>query len=149
MADKKQQQKKQDVNPYASKFTPPKKDPLRPFLPVLGLLIIAAAGAVAWFSSPFIRQWLFQQRYVALPAAVMSADQFTLEILISVMVFAIIIAFAGLLYAIVAPRPPKLISENVLAAERKQMELDRQRDVQRKRKMKSRMKDANKGMDDI
>jgi hypothetical protein len=150
MADKQQQKKKQEANPYSGKFVPKKKDPLRPFLPVLGLLIVAAAGAVAWFGSPFLLDWLLnQQNYVAMPAAVLQADELTLQMLASIMIFFIIIAIGGLLYAVVAPRPPKLVSESVLAAERKQIELDRQRDVARKRKMKSRMKNANKGMDDI
>lgn len=146
MADKKQQ-KKQDANPYSGKFVPKKKDPLRPFLPVIGLLMIAAAGAVGWFGSPFLIDWLFTQNYVAIPAAVADSDPLTLQALATMMIFFIIVGFGGLLYAIVAPRPPKLVQENVLGQERKQMELERQREVARKRKMKSRMKNANKDID--
>lgn len=150
MADKKQQ-KKNDVNPYSGKFVPKKKDPLRPFLPVLGLLIIAAAGAVAWFGSPFLINWLVtQQNFLTIPAAVTDPENaLTIQALAAMLIFFIIVAFASLLYAVVAPRPPKLVQENVLLAERKQAELERQRDVARKRKMKARMKNANKEMDDI
>lgn len=149
MADKKQQKKQE--NPYSGKFTPKKKDPLRPFLPVLGLLIIAAAGAVAWFGSPFLINWLLtQQSFIRIPASVTDADPLVLQGIIAMLIFFIIVAFAAMLYAAVAPRPPKLVQESVLLDERKQMELERQREVARRRKMKAKMKNANKsGMDDI
>ena len=161
MADKNQKKNNKDVNPYASKFVPKKKDPLRPFLPVIGLLIIAAAGAVAWFGAPFLLQWLFSQNYFRLPDAMRSTEPVTLyadfvipanillQAITALLIFFVIVGIAAVLYAVVAPRPPKLISENVLAAERKQNELDRQREEARKRKMKSRMKSATKGIDDL
>jgi hypothetical protein len=147
--DKQQQKKKQQESPYAGKFTPKKKDPMRAFLPVIGLLVIVAAGAVAWFGSPFIIQWLFTQDYFNLPASVSSADPFFFQILVSIMIFFVIVAVFSLLYAVVAPRPPKAVHESVLMDERKKMELERQRDVARKRKMKSKMKNANKDVIDI
>jgi hypothetical protein len=151
MADnkKQQQKKKQDANPYGSKFTPKKKDPLKPFLPVIGLMVMAAAGAVAWFGSPFLITWLFNQTLFTIPGNVRSADPFYFQLLVSIMIFFVIVGIFGLLYAIVAPRPPKTVHESVLMNERKQAELDRQRDIARKRKMKSRMKDANKDIMDI
>jgi hypothetical protein len=148
MANDKKQQKKQE-NPYSGKFTPKKKDPMRAFLPVIGLLVIVAAGAVAWFGSPFLIQWLFTQTYFNIPANVRSADEFFFQLLVSVMIFFVIVGIFGLLYAIVAPRPPKAVHESVLMEERKQAELERQRDVARKRKMRSKMKSGSKDIIDI
>lgn len=161
MADKQQQKKKQDVNPYSGKFVPKKKDPLRPFLPVIGLAIIAVAGAVAWFGAPFLLQWLFTQNFFSLPDAMRSTEPVTLyadfvvpanvllQAITALLIFFVIVGIAAVLYAVVAPRPPKLVSENILAAERKQIQLDQQREEARKRKMRSRMKNATKGIDDI
>ena len=151
MADnkKQQQKKKQDQNPYGNKFTPKKKDPMKPFLPVIGLMVIAAAGAVAWFGAPFLIDWLFTQNMFNIPPNVRSADPTVFQGLVALMIFFVIVGIFGLLYAVVAPRPPKTVHESVLMEERKKAELDRQREIARKRKMKSKMKDANKDIMDI
>lgn len=128
------------------KYKKEKKDPLRAFLPVIGLFIMAAAGAVGWFSSPFVLE--FAGPYI--PTEVTSQlDEFTLQVLVAVIIFFMLIALFAAIYAMFAPKPSKLATESVLKKERDAKAQERRRTKARSRKMKARMKEANKDFSDL
>ncbi|MGJ3238192.1 MAG: hypothetical protein ACFE0Q_05750 [Anaerolineae bacterium] len=128
------------------KYQTQKKDPLRAFLPIIGIIIMAIAAAVGWFSAPFVLE--FGGAYI--PAQVTaSLDEQTLLIVIAAAIFFIIIAFFSAIYAAFAPKPDRLVTEAVLKQERAEVEQERRRKKARRNKMKARMKEGNKDLDDI
>lgn len=128
------------------KYEPEKKDPLRAFLPIIGLIIIVIAGAVGWFSAPFVLEYGGQY----IPSEVTAQlDEFTLQVLVAVAIFFIIVAVFSAIYALFSPKPNKLVTESVLKQERLAKDQERRRTKARKRKMKARMKEANKDFSDL
>lgn len=128
------------------KYKAEKKDPLRAFLPIIGLIIIIIAGAVGWFSAPFVLEAGGQY----IPSEVTSQlDEFTLQLLVAMVMFFMIVAVFSAIYAAFAPKPSKLVSESALQQERIAKDQERRRAKSRKRKMKSRMKEANKDFSDL
>lgn len=131
---------------YQSKFAPKKKDPLRPFLPIIGLVIMAIAGAVGWFGSPILLE--LGQDYI--PAEVTAAmDAMTLQYVVTGMIFLLVVALFATIYALFAPKPDKLVSEATLKREREEMLAERRRMKARKGKMRQKMKSANKDISDL
>ncbi len=128
------------------KYEPEKKDPLRAFLPIIGLIIIVIAGAVGWFSAPFVLEYGGQY----IPSEVTTQlDEFTLQVLVAVAIFFIIVAVFSAIYALFSPKTNKLVTESTLKQERIAKDQERRRTKARKRKMKARMKEANKDFSDL
>lgn len=131
---------------YKSKYAEKKKDPLRPFLPVIGLIIIAIAGAVGYFGAPFALEAV--QDFIPLEVTRQLTSQ-QLEWIMMGIIFLLIVAVFATIFAIFAPKPSKLVKESTLKRERDEKELERRRTKARRRKMKARMKQANKDVSDI
>ncbi|GAB5490008.1 MAG: hypothetical protein Phog2KO_02230 [Phototrophicaceae bacterium] len=128
------------------KYKVAKKDPLRAFLPIIGIIIMVVAGAVGWFSSPFVLEFLGPY----IPTEVTTQlDEFTLQILVAVVIFFMLIATFSAIYAMFAPKPSKLVTESALKKERDAKAQERRRTKARSRKMKARMKEANKDFSDL
>ncbi|MEL6308240.1 MAG: hypothetical protein AAFQ52_08860, partial [Chloroflexota bacterium] len=86
---------------YQSKFAPKKKDPLRPFLPIIGLLIMGIAGVVGWYVSPIVLDLGLQ--YDIIPAQVTGALTATeLQYVVAGMIFLLIVALFATIYAVFA-----------------------------------------------
>ncbi|MEL6406102.1 MAG: hypothetical protein AAFR81_17155 [Chloroflexota bacterium] len=133
---------------YQSKFAPKKKDPLRPFLPIIGLLIMGIAGVVGWYVSPIVLDLGLQ--YDIIPAQVTGALTATeLQYVVAGMIFLLIVALFATIYAVFAPKPERLVSEASLKKEREDKIAERRRIKARRGKMRRRMKDANKDLNDI
>lgn len=129
------------------KYQPKKKDPLKPFLPIIGLIIMAIAGAVGWFGAPFVLE--FGEDYI--PQAVITGigDEFVLQLLVAGLIFFVIVAVFSMVYAIFAPKPTKLVKEGTLKREREEKLAEQRRRKQRRRKMNARMREGNKELDDL
>ena len=128
------------------KYETEKKDPLRAFLPIIGLIIMVVVGAVGWFSSPYVLGFLGPYIPIEMTAQL---DEMTLRLLVSAVIFFILIATFSAIYAMFAPKPSKLVTEASLKKERDAKEQERRRTKARSRKMKSRMKAANKDFSDL
>ena len=139
---KKQQQ---NNNPFGGKFEEKKRDPLRPFYPVIGLLVMAITGAIAYFGAPFVLNYV--RPY--LPMVMQTADPQTLQWIFVGGIFLITMTIFGMIYAIFAPKQFIAATEQSLTKERQEKELERKRTIARKRKMIAKMKDANKDAIDI
>jgi len=133
---------------YQSKFAPKKKDPLRPFLPIIGLLIMGIAGVVGWFGSPIVLDLGLQ--YDIIPAQVTSALQpIELQYTVAGMIFLLIVALFATIYAIFASKPEQLVSEASLKKARDEKIAERRRIKARKSKMRQRMKSGNQDLNDL
>jgi hypothetical protein len=65
------------------------------------------------------------------------------------MIFLVIVLLFSAIYAAFAPKQDKLVTEGVIKQERIEKEQDRRRTKARKRKMRGRMREGNKDLDDI
>lgn len=131
------------------KYAVQKKDPLAAFYPIIGLIIFAIAVAVGWFSAPFVLEfggdYIPAEALTSLSELDPNAPLYTVAFLI----FLVIIMSFSAIYAVFAPKPKIQVSEASLKRERDSKAEERRRAKLRKRKMRSRMKAANKDMDDI
>lgn len=107
----------------------------RILLPVVGLVMIIAAGAIAFLLSR--------------PAGVLlrsriapGADMQSIQLAAGIGIFLVIIMVFGALYAAIVPKPPKGISEGELDKEKKERFEEAQRAKRRKREMKNKMRDS-------
>ena len=125
------------------KFAPKKKEPLKAFYPVIGLILMAIAGAVGYFSSEWAYELLGQ--YVSnLPQ-----DDFQMQMIVAFAIFlAITVVFAAI-FAIFAPKPPKMLSEKALLAEKQDRERERLRAKKRKAQMRKKMKGGTRDLGDL
>ena len=130
-------------------FQPVKKDPLKAFYPIIGLVVMLIAGAVGWFGAPFALD--FADNYIPSEVITSLVDVHPLapEMLVAFLIFLMIVMLFSAIFAIFAPKQEKLVTESALKQERSAREADRRRTKARRRKMKARMKEGNKGLDDI
>lgn len=131
------------------KYAVEKKDPLKPFYPIIGLVIMGIAIAVGWFSAPFILD--FADDFIPADVITSLKDVHPLapELLVTFLVVLIVGMLFSAIFAIFAPKQEKSVTENSLKAERAAREAERRRTKARKRKMKARMREGSKGMDEI
>jgi predicted PurR-regulated permease PerM len=115
-----------------------KKNPLNPFLPVLGLFLAAALGAVAYIVSEPLQD-LLSRNIANFPAGT------EIRYVIAGVLFIILLLFAGMIYALLAPKPTKLISEQQLKKERVQREQDRL--AKKRRKQRANIQRAKEARD--
>jgi uncharacterized membrane protein (DUF106 family) len=127
------------------KYAPKKKDPLKPFYPVIGLVFAAIAAAVGFFASPFVLQ-LLKDTVLSSAVGQLPADD-VMQIVIGVMIFLVMIALFGMIFAMFAPRPDKLSTDQAVIQEKREREIERQRAKMRGRNMKEKMRTANKNKD--
>lgn len=132
---------------FGGKYAPKPKEPLRPFYPIIGLIIAAIAGAVAFFGAPplyeLIRVNFLQNATVSLPPV----NQ--MEIIVGVMIFMVIVMLFGLVFALFQPKTPRSITEQGLLEEKKERERERRRAENRQRTMREKMRKANKDFTDV
>lgn len=102
-----------------------KKNPLAPFLPLLGLVLAVALAAVAFILSAPVHD-LLKENIADFPV------ETEVQYVIAVVLFIVLVLFAGMLYAAFAPKPPKLVSESELKRER--IEIDREKRAKKKRR---------------
>lgn len=91
-----------------------KKNPLAPFFPVFGLLLIAALGAISFVVS--------QPAYNLLTDNIDSipANNQQMQLVVGGTIFLILLMLCGLVYAAFAPKPAKRVTEAELKKEKAQ-----------------------------
>ncbi len=127
------------------KYAPKKKDPLKPFYPVIGLVFAAIAAAVGFFAAPFALQ-LLKDTVLQSAQGQLPADDVML-LVVGAMIFLIVIAIFGMIFAMFAPRPDSRSSDKAVIEQKQEMERDRQRAKLRDKQMRTKMRTANKGKD--
>ena len=112
---------------YAGKSK--KRDPIRAFLPVLGLFLAVALGAIAWAIHEPLRDIIVEQ-IADLPQ---EGEEGFVEVGYAVagIVFIALLMVASLIYAAFAPKPTKQVTERELKREK---ELTRQEQLARKKR---------------
>lgn len=109
-----------------------KKNPLTPFLPVLGLVLAVALGAIAFILSKPAHEFLMKQ--------IETFPQETeVQYVVAGALFIVFLLFAGLIYAIFAPKQEKLVTERELKKEKDYKEKERLAAKKRKRQIQAKM----------
>jgi len=137
---------KKQPQEFGGKYAPKPKEPLRPFYPIIGLIIAAIAGAVAYFGAPPLYE-LIRTNFLQGAAGLPPADQ--MELIMGVMIFLVITMLFGLVFAAFQPRTPKAVTERGLLEEKQEKERERRRAQHRQRTMREKMRKANKDFTDV
>ena len=130
-------------NEYRGKYEAEKKDPLKPWYPVIGLFLLAIAGAAGFLARvpayAFLKRTLLQG-VGGLP------DDTTMEYVVALGIGLAIIGIFSLVFALFAPKPKgrKYVTENVLKDQKEEMQRERVRAKRRKVQMEAKMRKANK-----
>ena len=106
-----------------------KKDPLKAFLPAIGLLLALAFAAIAFFLREPVQQLLIDQNVLTEPV-----DE-KVGYVIGGVIFLVLMLFAGFIFALFAPKPAKRVTESELKKEREAMQREAQERKERRRKM--------------
>lgn len=114
-----------------------KRNPITPFLPVLGLFMLVALGAVAFVLSDPVHQFIYEeffqeeeQQNGTLPEDSFNQDE--AQYMVGGGLFVILLMVMGLLYAMFAPKPDKTVTERELKKEK--MEMQREAELRKRRK---------------
>lgn len=104
-------------------------------LPLFGLLIIVALGAISFVASEPAHQLLLDNiEGNSIP------DEPEVQYAIALALFFVLLAFVSMIYAIFAPKPDRIVPEAQLKKEK--MLKERERKAQKKRKMEANRKMA-------
>lgn len=93
-----------------------KKKGLAPWLPVMGLLLAVALGAIAYVLSGPLHELLYNEFF--LPQGYQDFQDESFKYLISVILFMVLLTFSGLLYAAFQPSRANKVTERELKKER-------------------------------
>jgi hypothetical protein len=111
---------------------------LRAFLPIMGLMLLVAFGAIAWIASEplhdFVYEEFFQQEEATdgiLPGDENSFARDEVQYFFAAGTFLLLLMLSGFTYALFAPKPTKLATEAELKKER---EAKRREAVEKKRR---------------
>ena len=94
-----------------------KKDPWKAALPALGFIVLLICGAIGWFTSPFLAT-IVAENFPDIPD---TEETRYLSAFIITLSLVMIISFV---YAIFAPKPPKVVSEKVLMKEKRERQTE-------------------------
>lgn len=120
------QEEMAEYNPEEEKY----KVSIRAFLPVLGLFLIIALGAVSFVLSEPATEWL-RDTVDNIP------NEDEVQYVVGGIVFLVLVLLSGFLYALFAPKPKKRVTEAELKKERMQMQRE-------KRARKKRLEEINR-----
>jgi hypothetical protein len=117
---------------------------LRPFYPLIGLLLMGAFGAIAYVLGPLVTNTLDQAGYLN---TVDNTNYETVQLIVSGVIFFALVLFGALIFAVAAPKsktPANTVTERGLDRERKarmQADLDAKK---RRKKVRNEMAKARK-----
>lgn len=110
----------------------------RALLPILGILIMVVAGAIAYFASEPAYDWL-RTTFPEIP------NDPALQIVVGVGIFIIIVLIVALIYSIAfAKKPEYMVTEQQLSKERKQKEEEEAAARRRQKVMRDRMRESRR-----
>jgi hypothetical protein len=122
---------------YARKGRKKNRDPIRPFLPVLGLLLAVALAAISWVIHEPLRDFLVEQ-FPDLPQPGTESFE-VVGYIAGGVVFVVLLMIVSMLYTIFAPRPEKLTSESQLKRERDDIDAERRAKKKRQQQIRRNM----------
>jgi phosphotransferase system glucose/maltose/N-acetylglucosamine-specific IIC component len=125
-------------NQYGSKYAPKKPSPLKPFYPVIGLLVLVIFGAIAFAVSQPITNFI-DQRVTTMPLPVSQ-----LRIIVGVGVFIVLTLLLAMTYSIFQPKTPKGVSERDLDREKQERQKEEKAAARRKKEMQAKMRARNR-----
>lgn len=117
---------------YAAKRRPKSKNSINAFLPVMGLLLAVALGAVAFVLSGPVHE-LVMDNMSSFPAGT------TAQYVVAGALFVILLMVSGLLYAAFIPKPKQKVTEASLKREKEEVEAER---LARKKRQKELQRQA-------
>jgi uncharacterized BrkB/YihY/UPF0761 family membrane protein len=118
--------------------TKKKKSPLAPFLPVLGLILAVALVAIAYTLSPTVLE-LLEENIDNFPK-----DTEEIKYVVTGALFLVLLLFAGMIYALFSPKPPKLATDAQLRQERTDLERERRMKKRRRRETYKKMSEERR-----
>jgi type VI protein secretion system component VasK len=124
------------MDEYSGKYAPKKKDPLKPFLPLIGMAILFILGGIAFVLSEPLLQFL-QQR---VPQALDPRMRWAL----AAVIFIVGVMIIGLIYSAVTPKGPKGITERELDKQKQERAKEEQAAKRRKAEMQAKMRARNR-----
>lgn len=132
-------------NEFRGKYEAEAKKPLQPYYPVIGLIVMAIAAAIAYFVSTPVFEWIVPN----LLNGNTQGQELEIQIAIGVVVWLVIISVFGAMFAVFQPKTSKLVSESALKGEKDEREADRLRAQRRRKQMQQKMRKANKDFTEI
>lgn len=110
-----------------------KKDPIRAFLPVIGLVLIVCFAAISWVVHEPIRDAL-AENVTDLPQP--GQDGFEeIGYVAGGAVFVVLLMITSLMYSAFAPKPEKIVSERELLREKKERAAEKKARERRKKEI--------------
>ena len=110
-----------------------KRSAMGPFLPAIGLILIVCFAAIAFVASEPLTEVL-RENMAEVP------DDEEVSYVVGFIVFLGLLLITGLLFAMFAPKPPKMVTEQELKKERQQVA--REKEARKKRKRAANLKMA-------
>jgi type VI protein secretion system component VasK len=121
---------------YGGKYAPRKKNPLKPFYPVIGLLILILGGGFAYYVSPSVTTWLDVRMEGTFPPQ--------MRLVVAGVIFLVIVMVLGTIFSAFQPRTPKGVSEKDLDKEKQERVKEQQAAAKRRKEMQSKMRRRNR-----
>lgn len=128
---------------YRGKYEAEKKDPLKPYYPIIGLLLLGIAGVAGYFGRAPVYAFVKSN---LLSGATGLPDDTIMEYVVAFGIGLVLIGVFSMVFAVFAPKPKnrKETSESTLKSQKEQMNAERQRAKRRKAQMHAKMKKANR-----
>jgi len=100
-----------------------KKDPLKPYYPLLGLLLGLAFAAIAYAVAPPVHQFIYDSGFIkTFPEPKMDTgvlkDKYP-TFAVAGVIFVALVLIATVIFALFAPKPQKQVTENELKDEKR------------------------------
>ena len=108
-----------------------------PFLPVIGLILLIVAGAIAWFLSDPAYGFL-RDNVQGIPA------QAVMRYIIAVAIFLVEILLVAAVYALFQPRTPRMVTEQELDREKQERLREREASDRRKKQMREKLREQSR-----
>ncbi|MDQ7025088.1 MAG: hypothetical protein Q9P44_05965 [Anaerolineae bacterium] len=128
---------------YRRKYEAKRKDPLKPYYPIIGLILIGIAGAVGYFGRASV--YAFVKSNLLTNTTGLPEDS-VMEYVVAFGIGLVLIGVFSMVFAVFAPKPKnrKETSESTLKREKEEMDAERLRAKRRKAQMHAKMKKANR-----
>lgn len=124
-------------NLFNSKYQPKKPSPLKPFYPVIGLIILILFGAISYFLSRPVTELVDARTTIALEFA-------QLQLVIAIGIFIVLTLALAAVYSVFQPKTPKGVSERDLDREKQEKMREAAAANRRKKEMQAKMRARNK-----
>ncbi len=125
-------------NDFNSKYQKKQASRLKAFYPIIGLVIMLIAGAIAYFVSPAVTDILVEQ--------LLEGDvPENMQVISGGLVFGLIVTVVALVYSLFAARPAnrEMLTDEALMKDKEDMEREERAKKRRKRQMLQKMRNRD------